>query len=163
MTRITTQLSHAHSWKTIHTQRATIVEKVLTLPDQPAQPKSRNCEFAGQNDHQRPGGHERPLAEDAHCGDDQQLVRQRVKELAEVGDLVVVPGDVAVHKVGQACHDKESEGQKLEPGVGRAQKQSRHERGDHHHTHDRDFTCSCHVQSASLPMNSPSSAPRITT
>ena len=69
-----------------------------------AQP--RNGKLAHQHEDQHPRRHGVPLDEHRHRREHQYLVRQRVHELAEVGDLMVVPGDVAVQRVRQARDDE---------------------------------------------------------
>ncbi len=58
-------------------------------------------ELAGDDHHRDPGGEPVQVDEaDQRC-DDEQLVGERIHELAEVGDLVAAAGDVAVEPVGR--------------------------------------------------------------
>lgn len=52
----------------------------------------------------------RPLADkDHHAGRDQQLVGQRIEELAEIRDLIIMARDVAVDKIADARDHEHAE------------------------------------------------------
>ena len=74
------------------------------------QPQAGHGELPGHDDDQRPVGEAAHGAEAGHGGEHQHLVRQRVHELAEVGHQIVLPGDVAVQKIGKAGHHEHRQG-----------------------------------------------------
>ena len=92
----------------------TMVAAVFTLRGH--HPQAGHGELPDDDDEQRPGGHLSHLHEPQHGGGDQALVRQGVHELAEVGDLVIVPGNIAVQGVGDAGGGED--GQRPVAGIG---------------------------------------------
>ena len=63
--------------------------------------------FARDHDEHDPGRHPTPADEDHHAGRHQQLIGQRVEEFAEIADLIVVAGNIAVQKIGNAGDHKD--------------------------------------------------------
>ena len=88
-------------------------------------------------------------------GADQQFVRQRIHELAEIRDHIVVPGHVAVDKVRDAGQDEHRQG-----GVEMAlevQVQQHQEHRDHHHPgHGQLIGC---IHGVSSSYRTPTSSP----
>ena len=80
--------------------------------------------------------------EPAQRGHDEALVRERIHELAEVRDLIIVPGDVPVGEVGQARDDVH--GQRHIAAAREAPVQDHQKHGDHQYAGDCQFVCGCH-------------------
>ncbi len=126
ITQTQTVFSQAGMGRNISTMH-TMVEAVLTLPDQPAamtrplsrghHPQSADGELPDDDDQQRPGGHLADLHKPQHGRRHQHLVRQRVGKLAEVRHQVVLPGDLAIQQVCEAGYDKD--GQRHIGGAGK--------------------------------------------
>ena len=94
----------------------TMVTAVLILPDQAAA-MTRCCSTAISRRPDTANSRNRTMAtaqpgialfhEEAHGGQHQHLVGQGIHELAEVGDLVIVPGDIAVQHIAETGQDKD--------------------------------------------------------
>ena len=66
------------------------------------EPQAGHGKFPEKHNGHHPAGHLPVLDEEAHGRQHQHFIRQRVHKFAEIGDLVVMPGNVAVSKVRQA-------------------------------------------------------------
>ena len=95
-------------------------------------------ELAGQNDAE----HHRAAHAVPHHVDEshrrQQLVGQRVSELAEVGDHVPLAGQMAVEEVGEAGHGEDEAGDKVVPRVVARRDILAERDEDHEHRHQQD-------------------------
>ena len=98
------------------------------------QPHAGHGELPHQHDGKDPRQHVALLHEAAQRRHHKALVRQRIHELAEVGDLIIVPGDVAVGKVRQAGHDVHA--QRPIPAAGKVHIHQHQKHRDHQHTAD---------------------------
>ena len=112
-----------------------MVEAVLTLPDHAAA-ITRPCSTATS-------GHLPDLDEVAHGRHDEHLVRQRVHEFAEIRDLVVVAGDVAVHEIREARDHEHAEGGAAR--IGEIQIQDHKKYGDERHPRKGELIGSRHL------------------
>jgi len=101
--------------------------------------------FPRDDDEHQPGRHPAPADENHHAGRHEQLICQRIEEFAEVADLIVMPGDIAVQEVGDAGDDEHSHSRPAQPfrPAGR-QKHQDHIHRDQHHTDKGNFTRSRH-------------------
>lgn len=112
MTIFTTRSSVGRFGSTIMAIRPTIVAGGLDLAAPSGSDDSSvagrdhaqtaDGKFARDHDEHDPGRHPTPADEDHHAGRHQQLIGQRVEEFAEIADLVVVAGNIAVQKIGNA-------------------------------------------------------------
>ena len=107
------------------------------------EPHSGDRELAQQHDGQTPAGHLPDLDEVAHGRHDEHLVRQRVHELAEIRDLVVVAGDVAVHEIREARDHEHAEGGAAR--IGEIQIQDHKKYGDERHPRKGELIGSRHL------------------
>ena len=105
---LTTRSSVSEPVTAIIRIRPTIVQDVLILPLQPAaiadsdEAQTGDCKLARDDDKHDPAGHPALSDEDHHAGRDQQLVGQRIEELAEIRDLIIMARDIAVDKIADA-------------------------------------------------------------
>ena len=68
----------------------------------------RDEDLPGEHRHGEPGGHGAVDEDPADGDEEQEAVGDRVEQLAELGHLVEVPGDVAVEEVGDAEHGQQA-------------------------------------------------------
>ena len=91
-------------------------------------------ELARDDHHGHPRGEAIERHQRDQRGDDQQLVGERVHELAERGDGVARPGEIAVDEVGERGEREHDGGEHV--STGRVAEQRGHERG---HEHDPQY------------------------
>ena len=68
-----------------------------------------DCKLACDDNEHDPAGHAALADKDHHAGRDQQLVGQRIEELAEIRDLIIMARDVAVDKIADARDHEHAE------------------------------------------------------
>lgn len=128
-------------WCVISTKRSiTIWLAVLILPSLPAaitrpahgdHAQAVNGEFARQNQHDDPARQRPALDEHHHGGEVEQLVRDGVDELAEIGNQVAGAGDMAVKIIRQGSDGEHGSGEQIA-------NEGLREHQRHHHRNQRD-------------------------
>ena len=83
--------------------------------------KARDRKLPKQHNRHSPAGHLSIVHEVAHRRQHKHLVRQRVHELAEIRNLVVMPRDIAVKQIRQACNNVDNKRRDRKAAVGKNQ------------------------------------------
>ena len=104
------------------------MQPVFSLPEMAAamtrpllngeQTQTGHRKLAEQHDSDAPCRHLAALDEDAHCREHEHFISQRIHELAEVRDLIIVARYVAIGNVGETGDDIHRE-RPAEKGSGR--------------------------------------------
>ena len=103
------------------------------------QSETADDEFSGDNDDDDPGRDPAQLDQADHTGDGQDLVRERIHELSEVGDQIVLSRNIAIQKICQGSDDEQHQRDPLEGFIGSRQQQRSHEKRYQYHTYNSKF------------------------